>query len=595
MAIPFVPPSDLPIAVERIKMLFKEQKEQEPHWNISFDETGVFRHKDSATVYLKPDAESINRLRKLRNALNAIFDLPWTGDGEFHPHLTIGQTALDESILHLQKKSELLLPISWEISSLCIILKNEMDGGRMEVFASIPETIEPGLEGLVFASSQASAPCCYTLDDNSKGRDIYQSAPSLFDIDPPVSMMNNFTISTYNILHSPLQPQNSSSPRLPVLLNTILNQSSTIIILQEVTDTAWQYFLSHRPLCQKYLFCSASSNLPLPNQRNIVALSTIPFKAHYLPLVTPHKPALVIDIDGIIIAGVHLHAGLHEEKLALKLKELSKLTTYLESLRKPVIIAGDFNIPSIQREYTAALPRIHEILDRFSDAWKEKPCSGGDTFTPDTNRFAKEGAKVLYPQRHDRVYISKGVGIYVEKTSLFGIPKNNEELGSDHWGFSVDLRINLNDHTDGDDKAEAASLDVPSTSWTDKELLQVLTEANEIPSEDNQIYSAFVLLDKVMAGIRNHFPLKLQIVGSFALGVHTNRSDLDITAVSTISPKTFWEVFLQRIKDYKNGDPNNNVKVLRIIRDAKTPMVELLVNSYRVEVVYCSAGKLLPR
>ena len=97
-----------------------------------------------------------------------------------------------------------------------------------------------------------------------------------------------------------------------------------------------------------------------------------------------------------------------------------------------------------------------------------------------------------------------------------------------------------------------------------------------------------------MAGARNLFPLKLQIVGSFALGVHTNGSDLDIMAVSTISPKTFWEVFLQRIKDYKNGDPNNNVKVLRIIRDTKTPMVELLVNSYRVEVVYCSAGKLLP-
>ena len=460
ISIPFVPPSDLPVAVERIQTLFKERKELEPYWPISFDDTGVFRHKDSATVYLKPDHESINRLRELRSALNTIFDLPSTGDGEFHPHLTIGQTALDDSIIDLQKKGELLLPISWDVSSLCIILKNEMDAGRMEVFASISGGIESNMKGFVFASSQASIPCCYTLDDNSKGHDIYRPAPSLFDIDPPISTMNKMTISTYNILHSPLQPQTSSSPRLPVLLNTILNQSSTIIILQEVTDIAWRYFLSHRSLRQKYIFCSAPSNLPLPNHRNIVALSTIPFKAHYLPLVTPHKPALIIDIDGIIIAGVHLHAGLHEEKLALKLKELLKLTTYLESLCKPVIIVGDFNIPSIQREYTAALPKIHEILDRYSDAWKEKPCRDGDTFTPDTNRFAKEGAKVFYPQRHDRVYISKGVGIRVEKTSLFGIPRDNDELGSDHWGLSVDFRINLNEHADSDDKVEATSLDV---------------------------------------------------------------------------------------------------------------------------------------
>ena len=559
-----------------------------------FNDIGVFRHKDSATVYLKPDEESIERLRTLRKVLSTIFDLPSTEDGEFHPHLTIGQTALDDSMPNLQEKAEKLLPINWDISSLFIISKNEMNGGRMEVFASIPERLETKREEVVFASSQAIIPCCYTLDDNSKGRYIYQPAPSLFDFDPPILTMNNMSISTYNILHSPLQPQISSSPRLPILLDTILNQSSTILILQEVTDTAWKYFLSHRSLRQKYLFASAPSNLPLPNHRNIIALSTIPFKAHYLPLVTPHKPALIIDIEGIIIAGVHLHAGLHEEKLALKLKELSKLTTYLESLSKPIIIAGDFNIPTIQREYTAALPKIHEILDSYSDAWKEKPCRDGDTFTPDTNRFAKEGAKVLCPQRHDRVYISKGVGIRVERTSLFGIPENDEKLGSDHWGLSVYLRINLKEQDGGADSAQVACLNVPTTSWTDKALLQVLTEANEIPDKENGVYTVFMLLDKIITGPRNLFPLKLQIVGSFALGAHTNNSDLDIIAVSSISPKTFWEVFLQRIKDYKNSDPNNSVKVLRIIRDAKTPMVELLVNSYRMEVVYCSAGKLLP-
>ena len=176
-----------------------------------------------------------------------------------------------------------------------------------------------------------------------------------------------------------------------------------MILLQEVTDTAWQYFVSNRSLREKFPFVSAPSRLPLPNHRNIVLLSTFPFKAHYLPLVTPNKPALIINISGLVIAGVHLHAGLHEERLALKLKELLKLTKYLEYTSKPVIIAGDFNIPSTQREYTATLPRIHEVLSQYSDAWKEKPGENGYTFTPDTNRLAKEGAITLYPQRHDRV------------------------------------------------------------------------------------------------------------------------------------------------------------------------------------------------
>jgi uncharacterized protein (UPF0248 family)/endonuclease/exonuclease/phosphatase family metal-dependent hydrolase len=588
MAIPFVPPSELPLAVEQIQTLFHDTDLLKP-WEITFSQTDIFHHKDSATVYLKPDESSIQRLQGIREALNTIFKIPANrGDETFRPHLTIGQTDPNLSVSELQQKAEMLLPISWSVESLVVIQKNETDAGRMVIFASIPQGNMPP------ASAQSCAPCCYSFDGNNRQYTVYRSSASLFDeVGPPTEM----TLSTYNILHSPHQPQVESSPRLPLLLNAIFRQSSTFLILQEVTDVSWHYFLSDPILREKYPYVSAPAHLPLPNHRNIVLLSTIPFKAHYFPLFTPHKPALIVDIDGLVVAGVHLHAGLHEEKLALKLKELAKLTTCLDSTGKPVIIAGDFNIPNIPREYTAALPKIHDLLGRYVDAWVEKPSGDGDTFTPDTNRFAKEGAKVLYPQRHDRVYFSRGVGIRVEKTSLFGFPEKEDELASDHWGFSVDLRIDLEEHSTNEvtQVTAAASLEVPETNWTDKLVLQTLTNANEIPDADHdrKLKSVWALMNAILTPMKQHFPFKLQVVGSFALGVHTTSSDIDVLAVSTISQQTFWEVFLQHIQRFKLSDPTNRVKVLRIIKGAKQPLVELLVDTCRVEVLYCSAGKLI--
>jgi hypothetical protein len=589
MAIPFVPPMELTGAVDRIRALFKKTDALRP-WEVTFSTTEIFQHKDSVTVYLKPDALSEERLIRIREKLETIFKFPLTGDGEFRPHLTIGQASSDEAALSLKEKAEMLLPISWQFNSFAIISKNELDSGRMEVVACITDddTISSPPP-----SSPTTTPRCYIYDESPQAYRPYQPTPSLFNITTP---RDKITISTYNILHSPLQRQTQSSPRLPILLNTILTHSATLLILQEVTDTAWSYFLSDKRLRRKYPYVSAPENLPLPNIRNITLLSSIPFKAHYLPLVTAHKPALIIDIEGLTVAGVHLHAGLHEEKLALKLKELSKLITYLDSTRNPVIIAGDFNIPSIPREYTAALPKTQELLTRYTDTWMEKPTGCGNTFTPNTNRFAREGATVLYPQRHDRIYFSKKAGILVERTELFGIPLNEEDLGSDHWGLSVDLRINLDEKLDHDSTTEIISVDVPETNWTDEEMRQTLTDANQVPDDhhNQKVMDALNLLRSILDPIKQLLPFELQVVGSFALGVHTKSSDTDVMAVSTISQKVFWEIFLQHLQRYKLSDQENHVKVLRIIRNAKTPMVELLIDNYKIEIQYCPAGRLLP-
>ena len=589
MAIPFVAPEDLPHAVETLQTLFSNSELLDP-WEMAFSEVDIFRHQDSVTVYLKPDDYSTRRLQVIRHALREAFHLPSDLDGVFRPHLTIGQTATNESVQHLKVKAAMLLPVGWTFDSLLVIRKNEAERGRMELFASIPGTrltLPPSI------SVRPPLPTCYTYNILSKKHVPYKRPLSIFDTPAPPSQL---ILATYNILHSPLQPQDALSPRLPLLLDVIFAQPAPFILLQEVTDVALRYFLSNPLLLDKYPYTSAPAHLPLPNHRNIVAFSSIPFTARYVPLMTPHKPALIIDIGKLTIAGVHLQAGLHEEKLAMKLKELSKLSAYLEGTGKPAIIAGDFNIPSVPREYTAALPKIHELLERYADAWMEKPCENGNTFTPDTNRFAKEGAKALYPQRHDRIYFTKNVGIQVEKTWTFGFPEKEEELASDHWGFAASLKISMaREAGPTEDFQDSDGVVVPQMVWTDQSLTKVLTEANIIPDaeDDESITNALEFVKNILEPMKQHFPFQMQATGSFALGCHTKGSDLDLMIISSISSKTFWQILLQHIQQYKSNDRNNRLKVLRFIQDTRMPFLELLVDNCRIEIVHCVAPRLL--
>jgi len=544
-------------------------------------------------VYFRPDGESERRLQAIRERLETAFSLPKISeDGVFRPHLTIGEFDIDFVDI-LEEKAKMLLPISWSFESLVVINKNDSDGGRMEVFAAIPErntSLVPSA-----SSSLTSSPCCYSYNESAKRWELYQPS-SLFDILTPTTTL---TISTYNILHSPPQPQTRNSPRLPLLLNIILQQPSTILVLQEVTDTSWNYFLSTPALRTKFPYISSSADLPLPNHRNIVILSTIPFKAYYLPLTSPHKPSLVADFATFMIAGVHLSSGLHEEKLSMKHKELTKLVAHLhiQCNSRPVILAGDFNIPKQGREYTAALPKVLEVLEQYEDAWQ----GGEDTFCPAKNRFAMEGAGSLVSQRYDRVLYTREMGKVFDR-QIFGVPEREEDLASDHWGISVTLKLSpepqaMDTFSDATSvKVSTEILGIPETNWTDDEISNTLQTANIIPTSthDTGILTALSHLQDFLTPLQSQIPFLLQPLGSFALGAHTNSSDLDILAVSTISPTTFWTLFLQHLYRYKVWRGGNRIKLLRVIWEAKAPMVELRVDGFAFEVLYCAAGRLIP-
>jgi 2'-5' RNA ligase/endonuclease/exonuclease/phosphatase family metal-dependent hydrolase len=590
IAIPFVAPEHLLEATQRIQDFAAHECELFEPFDITFTKSNYFTHKECATVYLEPDDCSTAKLREIRSRLSQLFSFPDEGDGLFRPHLTIGQTTLDdESIANLKEKAHMLLPIVWTCNTISIIRKNVNASGKMEVFATVPGN---AVLSSPPASSGEDIPCCYTYDKSMQAYRKYEPPVSLFATSP--QLPSKFTLSTYNILHSPLQPQTKDSPRLSHLLDTILQQDSTFLFLQEVTDIAWQYFLESVLLRQSYPYISAPKDAPLPNTRNIVLLSKIPFETRYLPLMSTHKPALIVRCADIIFAGVHLTAGLHEEKIAVKFKELSRLTTYLRSQIKPYVMVGDFNVPSQSREDSAYHYKIQEILSNYKDAWKQVSHESGDTFVPEMNTFAREGCTLQYSQRHDRIYLSNDANINVESARLFGIPENEKVLGSDHWGVSVELRIEMAPAKHPEEPHETLQLEFPNLTWTDQQLVNTLEDFVPKEEDNAQIKEALALLSSILSPVSQKIPLRLQIVGSFALGAHSKGSDLDILAISTIAPKLFWTIFSQHLKKYKSSHSEKRVQILRVISDAKTPMVELLVDGIKVEVQYCPAGRLLP-
>jgi hypothetical protein len=244
------------------------------------------------------------------------------------------------------------------------------------------------------------------------------------------------------------------------------------------------------------------------------------------------------------------------------------------------------------------LPKVLEVLERYEDTWFE----GEETFVPERNRFALEGVKTLVAQRYDRILCTKGWA-KVLRREIFGQPEREETLASDHWGISITLNSSPQTHTpepiDTSVRTNLEKLnisDVPETKWTDNEILTVLHAANIIPSSthDTALLNSISLLQSILSPLNSQIPFLLQPLGSFTLGAHTRSSDLDILAVSTISPKTFWTLFLQHLYRFKLTNEGGRVKLLRIIKEAKAPMVELLVDGFSFEVLYCAAGRLLP-
>ncbi|KAF2459373.1 2'-5' RNA ligase superfamily-domain-containing protein [Lineolata rhizophorae] len=135
----FVPANSLSDAISVLRSNLHQHVADVVNLHVSLEAPHMFTHHRNATVFLKPDAESEQRLRNLRDVLvrclGAVEGESPHGQG-FTPHLSVGQASLRKSgdaVANLTTIAGRMLAeesIEWEARSVAV-LKRDRASGRM--------------------------------------------------------------------------------------------------------------------------------------------------------------------------------------------------------------------------------------------------------------------------------------------------------------------------------------------------------------------------------------------------------------------------------------------------------------------------------
>ncbi|KAL2177246.1 2'-5' RNA ligase superfamily-domain-containing protein [Thermothelomyces heterothallicus CBS 202.75] len=394
---------------------------------------------------------------------------------------------------------------------------------------------------------------------------------------------------------------------------------------------------------------------PLPSYLNIVVLAATPFDWEYVSLNRKHKGALVarfkrvgrFDRDRfrpVVLAAVHLIPGLGDDAIAAKKADVKRLIGYLSDNYSghPWIVAGDFNVTTSPGSINAAIKAkaiseqsaadLASLDNLFSDAglvdaWRSAVEDGPDaerieaeqgaTWDPTTNGMAAimaANSGCAWPQRYDRILV-RGEGLLeISDFNMFGFLTEQQQEGgsklfaSDHWG--VRCTLNMRGLGDGDDdpSEEVSELIVPvipekvpehlASAGSVKEALAAL---QVIPSEGEATKRkrALDLLKSVIldapsadaAGARSQPTVVVVPVGSYALGVWTSSSDIDVLCIGPFSSNTFFALASQRVRKAAA----QGIKLLRRVRAHTGTMLELEVHGVKVDLQYCPAASVAER
>ncbi|KAK8051443.1 hypothetical protein PG993_002828 [Apiospora rasikravindrae] len=477
LAYPFVKTDSLPQAAAQIsdRLRSRNTGPDSGAIPISLDVADVFIHRHDNTIFIHDSNK--HHARRLSDVRAAVLDALGQASEEYRMHLTIGQSEDVNSDQHkfLLQKANLLPPIEWEVSELCILVreKTQRDGNassEMKFWGTISlndfsvvqcsemssfyhnRNVEDSDmiydQTAIESSSLNRTPFLFSL--TAQKWEPYQSPPPTNGDTPPPGYLR---ISSYNVLAEFEYPPSQS--RYPILTRSLLKRHALadILVLQEVTDDFLSYLLKNSGIREKYPFttCGPPDQVdvdPLPSHLNVVVLSRISGEKraiHSFPLV---------------LATVHLTCGMTDGSVAAKKWELQAVLKYLSQKypQNPWALAGDFNITTSAFTIDAALkrkaisPQTPKYLlqmeaalteSGLSDAWTEARLDNldmsvggqpndlqgafegetGATFDPTVNELASEIVGSGFnnrPQRYDRI-LFKGPGLFsIAGFNMFG-------------------------------------------------------------------------------------------------------------------------------------------------------------------------------
>ncbi|KAK3955438.1 2'-5' RNA ligase superfamily-domain-containing protein [Pseudoneurospora amorphoporcata] len=262
-------------------------------------------------------------------------------------------------------------------------------------------------------------------------------------------------------------------------------------------------------------------------------------------------------------------------------------------------------------------------MDDMDEEGEDKTLFAGEqgaTYDPMKNDVA---AKVvgsggnMRPQRYDRILVRGQQVLRIGRFNRFGFVKADHQKGeehemgqyaSDHWGISGVTRL----------ETSIKLVTPPAGPLSEPGLLkEAMAELNIFPSQEETAKrkAAFqalkaILLDTPPQGQpsttdattvsetqprSNQPPLIISPAGSFALGVHTSSSDMDVLAIGPFSTTTFFSLAIQRLRRASSSplySQQYQPKILRRIHSSTGTMLELSLSSIKFDLQYCPAAHI---
>ena len=687
---PFVNSEQLPRAKELLETHLRTAFADVSPVTATLGGAGIFKHKKDTTIFLQEkDGREEQVLTSLRSEVLQALGQKSTPHVF---HLTVGQ-AEDNSVAARQflvDKINFLPEIEFEVSSLVILTREKTVGktdatSQMRLWGAVDlpnrvHSIDPlhefwTKETINDATVNDATGYFHDGDDISN----VTASPSDRRTQPGTTYEFNedtlnwvvstakiegaspkeLSVSSYNVLLDSEYPP--SHDREPLLVSTILRKSALadVLVLQEVSDDFLIFLLQDESVREIYPFVShgppSQADIgPLPSLRNIVILSKWHFDWNFLPFNRRHKGAIVASFpqgtDGesgklgpLMVAGVHLSAGLTDGSVAAKKSQLQNLVAHLKRSypNSPWIIAGDFNLPTsrytideavkqkgIAFETSHALESIEVFLSEngLNDTWAVSKIEGleagadhhdddlfegeeGATFDARENPLAaySSGSSENRPQRYDRIFVRQHDRMQLTGFNQFARPevlKDTVSVASDHYGVRAVFDLQLDTDHQASSVPDALPRLVPHKYAPPElslngELTEVISKRASLPTaSDREHYKgAFDLLKEVVIGSAegdestSEIPLIVIPVGSYALNVWTQESDIDCLCIGTISSKTFFQLVRQRIRKAES----RGVRLVRKVEANTGTMLELLVNGISVDLQYCPAANIVQR
>lgn len=632
---PFVPITSIRTSMDILRRSLESKR-----WDdikIAFDNVGVFKHHKRGTVYLKPTNDTEQSLRQLRECLlQALCEQTHykVEPREFNPHLTLGQAPLgkhNSMMKELERRSRTLLPMEW-ISPRLVVLKRATSGDMVPI-----AELEFGNSGSCTISKDDNAgrlsqkghssvsrkgwKCCFQINAAGKWHTVLYEETSQHD---PISRV---LVASLNLMAEDYAPRFEkrlvSMEKCVMQLCDLYQETPRILCLQEVDPEMLGLIYGSRIFSCYFPYSSHTPTSLMRTRRNLVTLSSRPFRQFTLQYAQPHKTSLIAKMSNsnLTIVNVHLASAFTDLSVKIKKDQVQRLERFLSQngLDSQTALVGDFNMTTSSESIQNAIqlniiqPEAVQVLqttidpDRWGDAYitaenfeneleADEDCYPGEegaTFDCLKNPLAALSMKHTHnrPQRYDRVLYSQNGTVGIEQYGTFA--SNADEIISDHYGiYSLMIVV---EHL----RSVLVSLpNIPLMEARQTETLRLVEDETDVESlislflpreEDRKRRTEAVEeLRSILIQSSGLQDILIAPLGSYAMDTHFENSDMDVLIIGSVAPKQFFQTSVMRFLANSNAMKTHLVNSL-------VQNIEVVINGIKIDVQYCQAPEIIKR